>query len=81
MNTPLTCPYCTTDTQTILAKLVKGSKLYPERTDLHPYYFWECEAECGAYVGCHRVKGNGQAPLGRLADAKLRAAKGRAQRL
>jgi hypothetical protein len=60
------CPYCVQD-----AKLVTGEEIYPKRPDLHKKKYWLCSA-CGAYVGCH---GDTDKPLGRLADAQLRALK------
>lgn len=66
------CPYCNKQ-----AKLVDGSAIYPHRHDLYAKKFWLCKP-CGAYVGCHAANngyGNGSRPLGRLADAELRAAK------
>lgn len=80
MTAPLTCPYCSTKRKPAMARLVKGVKLYPERRDLHTHNFWECEYECGAYVGCHLDGKGGRKPLGRLADARLRSAKSRAHR-
>lgn len=80
MKQPLTCPYCSTEDKPVLAELVKGVKLYPDRKDLHRHNFWECSKGCGAYVGCHHGSSGGRKPLGRLADASLRAAKGRAHR-
>lgn len=60
------CPYCNTE-----AVLVTGERIYPHRPDLADRKIWLCE-KCGAYVGCHPGT---EAPLGRLADAELRAAK------
>jgi len=77
------CPYCLQ-----AAKLVGGEAIYPNRPDLFDLKFWQC-APCEAYVGCHK-KGaliashpkkkfsNGTVPLGRLANAELRASKSRA---
>ncbi len=80
MKKPLACPYCSTESETVLAELVTGREIYPNRPDLHFRNFWQCEKECGAYVGCHLDDGNGIRPLGRLANAQLRAAKSRAHR-
>lgn len=69
------CSYCGED-----AKLVGGAAIYPHRPDLFGLKFWQCEP-CGAYVGCHKAGvgyGNGTRPLGRLANAELRAAKSKA---
>lgn len=69
------CDYCGN-----AAKLVTGKAIYPHRTDLHRLSFWQCEP-CHAYVGCHKKEGgngDGTKPLGRLANAELRAAKKRA---
>lgn len=66
------CPYCGGD-----AEMVTGEVLYPHRPDLHAKRFWRC-APCDAYVGCHapgQGYGDGTRPLGRLANAELRAAK------
>lgn len=60
------CPYCGEH-----AELVGGHVVYPHRPDLRARWFWLCRP-CGAYVGCH--KGT-ISPLGRLANAELRAAK------
>jgi hypothetical protein len=72
------CLYCSTKDNEVLAKLVTGGKIYPNRKDLDKYFFWHCD--CGAYVGCHKAEnlGDGTQPLGRLADARLRVAKGHA---
>jgi len=51
--------------------MVMGRKIYPLRPDLHGKFFYECEP-CKAYVGCHP---SSQEPLGRLANAQLRAMK------
>lgn len=60
------CPYCGSK-----SRLTTGTEIYPKRKDLHRKYFYVC-APCDAYVGCHR---DTIRPLGRLADALLRAAK------
>lgn len=65
----VSCAYCNRQ-----AELVGGDVIYPHRKDLVSKRFWRC-APCGAYVGCH---GNTDHPLGRLANAELRAAKMRA---
>ena len=67
----LKCPYCNRD-----AVKVTGEKLYPHRKDLYSLRFWMCEP-CNAYVGCH--KGT-DTPLGRLANAELRAMKSKAHK-
>ncbi|HHL5329824.1 TPA: zinc-finger-containing protein [Klebsiella quasipneumoniae] len=64
------CPYCLK-----LADLVTGERIYPHRADLHSLQFYLC-SDCNAYVGCH--KGSNGAPLGRLANTELRAAKNKA---
>ena len=69
------CPYCGKE-----AKLVDGTVIYPHRKDLADLKFYQC-APCDAYVGCH--KNNHPAwtaprPLGRPANAELRAAKSKA---
>lgn len=64
-----TCPYCDRP-----AELVSGDKLYPARADLHRRRFYAC-FPCNAWVGTHEATGE---PLGTLANAALRAARGRA---
>lgn len=69
------CDYCGNP-----AKLVTGKEVYPHHPDLHRLNFWQC-APCGAFVGCHKKEGgngDGTKPLGRLANAELRAARKRA---
>lgn len=61
------CSYCFRE-----AKLVTGNVIYPHRRDLHHRKFWLCPGSCHAWVGCHPGTDN---PLGRLANAELRAAK------
>ena len=63
---PPACDYCGDPSE-----LVPGSVIYPHRPDLYAKNFYRCEY-CRAYVGCHPGTAN---PLGRLADAELRAAK------
>ena len=62
------CDYCNRP-----AVLVTGRETYPHRADLRKLKFWSCAA-CKAWVGCHK-NGDGKTPLGRLANAELRAAK------
>lgn len=69
INGVMHCDYCGEK-----APLVKGVEIYPHRTDLHSLNFYLCRT-CNAYVGCHKVTTD---PLGRLANAELRAAKSRA---
>jgi hypothetical protein len=52
----------------------KVIEIYPHRPDLAKKRFWRC-IPCKAYVGCHP---DSDWPLGRLANAELRAAKVRA---
>lgn len=77
------CPYCSRP-----AELVTGADVYPHRHDLAGLKFYRCEP-CDAHVGCHqpgtrswvggtKVINTGTEPLGRLADAELRAAKKKA---
>jgi len=68
MTVEVVCPYCSEP-----AKLVNGVVIYPHREDLFGKKFWQC-APCNAYVGTHANSGSHK-PLGRLADAELRAAK------
>ena len=63
------CDYCQRE-----AELVTGAVIYPHRPDLALKSFYRCQP-CGAHVGCHPGTIN---PLGRLANAELRAAKQRA---
>lgn len=68
----VTCAYCNKP-----AELVGGEEIYPHRPDLYQKKFWRCRP-CKAYVGCHKPNvgyGDGTRPLGRLANAELRAAK------
>lgn len=60
------CPYCKQS-----ANKVPGNVIYPHRPDLAEKQFWLC-TPCDAYVGIDELSGR---PLGRLADAPLRAAK------
>lgn len=63
---PVLCPYCNEP-----AELVGGRSIYPHRPDLFGKKFYRCEKD-KAWVGCHN---GGIVPLGRLANAELRAAK------
>lgn len=65
------CPYCDND-----SILVTGKQVYPHRKDLWGKKFYVCHP-CDARVGCH---GTSEKPLGRLANAELRAAKSKAHR-
>lgn len=67
INREVFCDYCGE-----YARLVTGRKIYPQRRDLADKFFWECEP-CRAHVGCHRD--SDALPLGRFANAELRAAK------
>ena len=72
MSNIVLCHYCRNP-----AELVSGEAIYPHRPDLFSKMFWRC-LPCGAYVGCHKPnagQGDGSRPLGRLANAELRAAK------
>lgn len=60
------CPYCEEP-----AILMPGRAVYPNRPDLWTKPIWRCRP-CGAWVGCHPGT---EKPLGRLANAELRAAK------
>lgn len=60
------CPYCNQ-----ASARVTGADAYPHRPDLKAKTFYQC-APCRAWVGCHPGTDK---PLGRLADAELRAAK------
>lgn len=64
----ITCPYCNAK-----AELVTGRGIYPALRHLHSKMFWLCRP-CEAWVGCHE-SGDGTKPLGRLANAELRAMK------
>lgn len=62
------CDYCGND-----AELVTGNVIYPHRRDhLVLRKFWLCRP-CDAYVGTH--ENSNAVPLGRLANAELRALK------
>jgi len=65
------CDYCGQN-----AKLVTGLDVYPHRRDLRKKVFWMCD-RCDAYVGVHKNSPTYK-PMGRLANAELRAAKVRA---
>ena len=54
--------------------LVTGDVIYPYRPDLRGKHFYRCPT-CGAYVGCHPGT---TTPLGSVASAALRDARGRA---
>jgi hypothetical protein len=60
------CPYCGH-----FADLVTGKVIYPHRPDLANKRAYRCDP-CDAHVGCHPGT---IVPLGRLANAELRAAK------
>ena len=67
------CPYCNQ-----VAELMTGRELYGEDSVTDDQNFWVCK-KCDAYVGCHRrspeygIEGN--EPLGRLANRRLRMAR------
>ena len=65
------CPYCGGKAVLQDSAVIYHGKSYGNA--------WICEnyPECDAYVGCHKT-GNGDVPLGRLANAELREAKKRA---
>jgi hypothetical protein len=65
------CPYCGK-----MSVQVSGREIYPHRPDLFSKVFYRC-APCDAYVGCHPATDK---PMGRLANAELRAAKLNAHR-
>jgi len=84
MTAPI-CPYCGSP-----STLVTGQTIHPRGLSLWSLHFWHC-APCDAYVGCHkpgsfigydsenrRIWSDGTAPLGRLANSALRAAKSKA---
>ena len=62
------CNYCQA-----AAQLHGGKDVYPHRKDLAERNFWVCWP-CEAWVGCH-IGGDGQQPLGELANEELRAAR------
>lgn len=64
--TNVICDYCGAQ-----CGLVTGATIYPHRHDLRDKKFYRC-APCDAYVGCHPGT---ETPLGRVANAELRAAK------
>lgn len=63
------CPYCKNE-----AIFTTGRDIYPHRPDLYERKFYLC-SPCDAYVGVHT---NSLKPLGRLANAELRAWKSKA---
>lgn len=65
---PVICDYCGHP-----AQYVGGDIVYPHRPDLRNLKFWIC-TPCDARVGCH-THGDGKTPLGRMANAALRAEK------
>jgi hypothetical protein len=65
MTAPV-CPYCGAT-----AEKVNGSILYEHMNDMGAKTFWKC-TPCAAWVGCHIGT---EVPLGRLANAELRALK------
>jgi hypothetical protein len=65
----ITCNYCGGS-----ATLVTGAEVYPHRNDLGGKHLYLCKP-CDAWVGCHPGTTK---PLGRLANAELRAWKSRA---
>ncbi|CBW37994.1 conserved uncharacterised protein [Salmonella phage Vi01] len=69
----ITCDYCGQPAQYVGCDVV-----YPHRPDLRNLKFWVC-SPCDARVGCH-THGDGRQPLGRMANAALRAAKQEAHR-
>jgi hypothetical protein len=71
---PPSCPYCKKT-----AVLIRGNVLYQHRDYLHKLFFWICNP-CNAYVGCHKKSrhSDGTVPLGRLANAHLRALRSKA---
>ena len=66
------CDYCGRK-----AVLTTGDVVYPHRPDLRGRVFWVCEP-CDARVGCHPDTAT---PLGRMANADLRAAKQEAHKV
>lgn len=64
-----TCPYCRS-----LGRLTSGREVYPHRPDLASKPIYAC-MPCGAWVGCHPGTTK---PLGRMANADLRALKKKA---
>lgn len=61
------CHYCHEPAELVTGREIYGSR----RADLEDLKFYRC-VPCAAHVGCH--KGTDR-PLGRLANAELRAAK------
>lgn len=62
------CNYCGQP-----AGLFAGKDVYPDRPDLSHLNLWVCWS-CDAWVGCHET-GDGQRPLGSLANEETRAAR------
>lgn len=68
--TPI-CPYCQKPSEKCT-----GKEVYPHMRDLWKKVMFRC-VPCKAWVGCHP---GSEVPLGRLADAQLRKAKGAAHK-
>lgn len=68
ISKPPSCPYCGKH-----SKLVTGERLYPGKDKVAHKHFWLCEP-CDAWVGCYENSATLK-PVGRLANAELRAAK------
>lgn len=66
MAEPPLCPYCGDPSER-----ASGTDVYPNRPDLAEKIVFICRP-CGAWTGCHPGTTR---PLGRLANAELRAAK------
>jgi len=63
------CPTCNVETEKVASEVI-----YPNKPDYGTFY--RCP-NCKAYVGCHK---GGDKALGRVANAVLRTAKGRAHK-
>ncbi len=68
MHNAPTCPYCSK-----AALLVDGCYIYPENPKMAGKNFWLCQP-CDAWVACHENSPTLK-PVGRLANAELRAEK------
>ena len=67
-NRIVLCDYCNAE-----AELVTGATIYPENPKTHDKHYWHC-APCDAWSACHENSPSLK-PVGRLANADLRAAK------
>lgn len=66
--------YCCNCSEFKKCNIVRGSEIYPNRTDLANLFFYQCPC-CKNSVGCHK-KGNGRLkPLGVIPTKEMRKAR------